>query len=190
MRVLSESDGFVLTEDGLYRPSGAIRTHATFLVFDGNDGACLDGWETKNLVVDDGKSIMLGQLFGQNVSSLLNATNPTFTYPAPMNSLGVGDNSTAAATTNTQIGTSNASAIAIASYTMTASSGSGAATALVTATWGTGSANFSWNDWGILNGTATSGGKTTSQLFDRSTFGAFAKTTAVSIQLSVTLSQA
>lgn len=177
---------FSLTDSGLYCPKGALKTHAQFLVFRGDDGECIDGWETSNLIVDDGKSVMLGQLFGQNVTGLVNGNS--FTYSAPMNSLGVGTDSTAAATTQFKLNPSVAgstSLLAIASYTMTASSGSGASTALVTATWGTGTANFSWNEWGIFNGT-TNG---TSIMFDRSVFGAFNKTSAVSIQLSVTISQ-
>ncbi len=176
---------------GLWVPDShgglALRTRAVFEVIRAADGVCVDGWETANIIVDDGKSVMLGQLFGQNVSGLQGGNN--FAYPAPMNTLGVGTDSTAAAVTQSKLNpgvAGSTSLIAIASYTMgAATGGAGSATAVVSATWGTGVANFSWNEWGIFNGT-TNG---TSLMFDRSTFGAFNKTSAVSIVLTVTITQ-
>lgn len=173
---------------GLYvRDRCAWANVGTFLVYEGDSDKCIDGWESRNLVVDDGKSVILGQLFGQNVSGLVNGN--TFTYAAPMNSLGVGTDATAAAVTQFQLNPSVAgstSLIAITSYAITAASGSGPATAVVSATWGTGVANFSWNEWGIFNGT-TNG---TSVMFDRAVITPYNKTTAVAIQLTVTVTQA
>lgn len=180
---------------GLYVPDREGWTNTgTFLVFDGDDGRCLDGWETYNLVVDNGKSVMLGQLFGQSVSSLwssLTLHGASFTYNTanngPMNSLGVGTDNTAAAGNHWQLNPVTAgstSLIAITSYVMTAANAA-AATAAVTALWGTGTANFTWAEWGIFAGT-TNG---TSLMFDRSVFGPFTKTSSVSIQLTATISQ-
>ncbi len=190
-QLLDCPESFHLDDAGLYLPSkGSLTCQGLGLVYRATDGLCVDGFEFSNRIVDNGKSVILGQLFGQNVSGLYTTT--PFTYPAPMNSLGVGVGTTASANTDFQLATSTApSIISIATYAMTASTGTGAATAVVTATWGTGVANFVWAEFGIFNGTVNG----TSIMLDHNTsgdspaFGTFNKTTAVSIQLQITISQ-
>jgi hypothetical protein len=127
----------------------------------------IDTYEYDNLVTTSGKGLLLDMLFG-----LASATK--------CNSMGVGATSAAAVIGDTQLG-STPTIIAFDALPIRASL---AVTCL--ATFGTGVANISWNEIAMLNGTNNG----TSTLFDRiAPIGPFAKTSAVSIQASIVVTQ-
>lgn len=125
----------------------------------------------KNLITTSGKNLILDRLFG-----LASAVNIT--------SIGVGTDSTAAAVGQTQLNPSVAGSVLI----QTADSGTArsAQTVTIKSTFGTGVANFTWNEAGLFNGN-TNG---TSVMFNRVIIGPFAKTSAVSIVYTATVTQA
>lgn len=124
----------------------------------------------KNIIVTNGKNLALDRLFG-----LGGATQIT--------SVGVGTDSTAAAVGQTQLNPTVAGTVLI--QTADAGTARSAQTVTITSTFGTGVANFTWNEAGLFTGN-TNG---TSVLFNRVIIGPFAKTTAVSIVYQTTVTQ-
>lgn len=124
----------------------------------------------KNMIVTNGKNLTLDRLFG-----LASAVAIT--------SVGVGTDSTAAAIGQTQLNPSVPGSVLI----QTADAGTARAGQVVTivSTFGTGVANFSWNEAGLFNGN-TNG---TSTMFNRVIIGPFNKTSAVSIVYTTTVTQ-
>ena len=123
-----------------------------------------------NLVVNNGKNLALDRLFG--LSSAVAIT-----------SVGVGTDLTAAVVGQTQLNPTVSGSVLI----QTADAGTSRALQVVTitSTFGTAVANFSWNELGLFNGN-TNG---TSTMFNRVVIGSFNKTSAVSIVITVSVSQ-
>lgn len=122
----------------------------------------------KNMIVNTGKNLALDRLF-----NLGGATAIT--------SIGVGDTGTAAALTQTGLqGTTNV-------LIQTADAGTSRTNQVVTiaSTFGTAVANFNWNEAGLFNGNVNN----TSVMFNRVVIGTFAKTSAVSIVYTTTITQ-
>lgn len=131
----------------------------------------VDRFVAHNLIVTTGKDKLMRQLFGLTT--------------APLNTTGVGTDSTAAAVTQTKLNPSVAGSVSLVAF----DSGYptyASPTITVQTTYGTAVANFSWNEVGLFDGT-TNG---TSILFDRATFGPFAKSSSVSIIVVGQISQA
>ena len=121
-----------------------------------------------NMIVTSGKNLTLDRLF--NLSGAVGIT-----------SVGVGDSSTAATLAQTGlIGTTNV-------LLQTADAGTSRTNQVVTiqSTFGTGVANFTWNEAGLFNGNTNN----TSVMFNRVIIGPFSKTTAVSIVYVTTITQ-
>jgi hypothetical protein len=127
----------------------------------------IDTYEGDNLVVTNGKGLLLDMLFG-----LASATK--------VNSMGVGATATAAVVGDTQIGSTP---------TILAFDALPTRSALVVTcitTFGTAQANISWNELGMFNGTVNG----TSTMFNHiAPIGPFAKTSAVSIVVTVQITQ-
>lgn len=124
--------------------------------------------EGENLVTTAGKGLLLDRLFALG------------TPPTQINSMGVGATATAAAIGDTQLG-STPTILAFDSLPTRA----GLVVTCIT-TFGTGSANISWNELGMFNGTVNG----TSIMLNRiAPIGPFNKTSAVSIVTTVTLTQ-
>lgn len=130
-------------------------------------------WEAsyKNLITTTGKQAYLDRLAG------LSAV-------AAFTSLGVGTDSTAAAVGDTKLNPSVAGSAFLQAADPTFPSRTGTVLTIQT-TFGTGVANFTWNEAGYFNGT-TNG---TSTIFNRVIIGPFAKTTASSIAYTSTITQ-
>jgi hypothetical protein len=127
----------------------------------------IDTYEGDNLVVTNGKQLLLDMLFG-----LASATK--------VNSMGVGATATAAVVGDTQIG----STPTILAFDALPTRSSLVVTCITT--FATGQANISWNELGMFNGT-TNG---TSVMFNHiAPIGPFAKTSAVSIVVTVQVTQ-
>lgn len=127
-----------------------------------------------NLIVDVGKQSYLDRLGGMPIGSPI----------AAFSTIGVGTDSTAASSGQTQLNPSVAGSVLLQAVDGTFPSRSG-----LVGTWkstfGTGVANFTWNEAAIFNGT-TNG---TSKMFNRVIIGPFAKTSAVSIAYTTTITQ-
>lgn len=125
---------------------------------------------TANLIVTVGKDLMLDRLFG-------------LASAVALTSVGVGTDSTAAAVGQIKLNPTVTGSVLL----QTADGGTARAAEVVTitSTFGTGVANFSWNEWGLFNGNVNG----TSVMFDRTVFGPFTKTSAVSIVLQATITQ-
>lgn len=122
----------------------------------------------KNLIVTAGKNLLLDRLF--NLAAAVAIT-----------SVGVGDSATAAVVGQTGlIGTTNV-------LLQTADAGTARASQTVTikSTFGTGVANFTWNEAGLFNGNTNN----TSTMFNRVVIGPFTKSSAVSIIYTATVTQ-
>jgi len=122
----------------------------------------------KNMIVTNGKNLTLDRLF--NLSGAVGIT-----------SVGVGDSATAVTLAQTGlIGTTNV-------LLQTADAGTARLNQVVTiqSTFGTGVANFTWNEAGLFNGNTNN----TSVMFNRVIIGPFAKTSAVSIVYVTTITQ-
>jgi hypothetical protein len=124
----------------------------------------------KNLVVNTGKNLALDRLFG--LASAIALT-----------SVGVGTDSTAAAVGQTQLNPSVAGSVLI--QTADAGTARAAQTVTIASTFGTGVANFSWNEGALFNGNVNG----TSVMFNRIVFGPFNKTSAVAIVYQVQVTQ-
>lgn len=130
-----------------------------------------DSGVTKNLIVTSGKNLILDRLFG--------LSGP----PAAISSIGVGTDSTAAAVGQTQLNPSVAGSVLL--QTADAGTVRSGQTVTIKSTFGTGVANFNWNEAGLFNGN-TNG---TSTMFNRVIIGPFNKTSAVSIVYTATVTQ-
>ena len=128
--------------------------------------------EGDNLVVTNGKTLLLDRLFALG------------TPPTQVNSMGVGTDSTAAAVAQTQLNPSVSGTVLVQAFDSLPTRSGLVVTAITT--YATGTANFSWNELGLFNGT-TNG---TSIMFNRiAPIGPFTKTSAVSIAVTVTVTQ-
>lgn len=127
--------------------------------------------ETKpNLIVTSGKDLALDRLFG--LSSAV-----------AISSVGVGTDSTAASAGQTQLNPSVSGSVLV--QTADAGTARSSETVTIVSTFGTGVANFAWNECGLFNGN-TNG---TSKMFNRVVIGPFTKSSAVSIVLTVQITQ-
>lgn len=124
----------------------------------------------RNLIVTNGKNLMLDRLFG-------------LASAVALTSIGVGTDSTAAAVGQTQLNPTVAGTVLI----QTADAGTSRTGQVVTikSTFGTAVANFNWNEAGILNGNVNG----TSTLFNRVVIGPFLKSASVSILYTAQISQ-
>lgn len=128
----------------------------------------IDSFEGTNLVVTTGKSLLLDRLFAMG--------GP----PTQVNSMGVGASATAAAVGDTQL---NTTPTILAFDALPTRSG-----LVVTAirTFATGEGNVNWQELGLFNGTVNG----TSIMLNRiAPIGPFNKTAAVSIVVTVTITQ-
>jgi hypothetical protein len=154
-------------QDTLKSPKG----HWKLDVYEGDSKEkLLQTIEGDNLIVTAGKDLLLDRLFALN--------GP----PAAIGSVGVGDNATAAAVGDTGLkGTTNV-------LIQTADAGTSRSAEVVTikSTFGTGVANFNWQELGLFNGNVNN----TSTMLNRiAPIGPFNKTSAVSIIVTVTITQ-
>jgi len=122
----------------------------------------VERWEAHNMIVTVGKDKMMRQLFGLTT--------------LPLNTTGVGTDSTAASVGQTKLNPTVAGSVSLIALDATFPTYA-SPTATTQTTYGTGSANFSWNEVGLFDGT-TNG---TSIMFDRTVFGPFTKSSSVSI---------
>jgi|SRR5579859_4368154 len=128
--------------------------------------------EGDNLVVTAGKDLLLDRLFA------LNST------PAAIVDCGVGTDSTAAAVGQTKLNPSVSGSVLLQAFDSLPTRTNEVVTCITT--FATGTANFSWNELGLFNG-GTNG---TSTMFNRiAPIGPFNKTSAVSIVVTVTITQ-
>lgn len=150
--------------------------HWNFDVYEGDivkdkDGNILnkmvDHFEGDNLIVTTGKQLILDRLF--NLASAVAVT-----------AMGVGASATAAAVGDTQLNTTP---------TLLAFDSTPVRSGLVVTcvrTFGTGDANINWQELGLFNGTVNG----TSVMLNRiAPIGPFNKTSAVSIVVTVTITQ-
>jgi hypothetical protein len=145
--------------DVWYRPDGSIGNKVAY-----------ESPVYKNIIVNNGKNLALDRLFG-------------LASAVAISSVGVGTDSTAAAVGQTQLNPTVAGTVLI--QTADAGTARSAQTVTITSTFGTGVANFTWNEAGLFNGN-TNG---TSTMFNRVVIGPFAKTSAVSIVYQTTVTQ-
>ncbi|MCU1590029.1 MAG: hypothetical protein JWP11_1285 [Frankiales bacterium] len=127
-----------------------------------------------NLIVDVGKQAYLDRLGGMPIGS------PIVAFAA----IGVGTDSTAAAAGQTKLNPTVTGSVLLQTVDATYPSRS-AFVATWKSTFGTAVANFTWNEAGIFNGTVNG----TSTMFNRVIIGPFAKTSAVSIAYTTTITQ-
>ena len=130
----------------------------------------IDTIEGDNLITTSGKNLLLDRLFA------------TAGAGVAINSMGIGNSATAAAVTDTQLGGS-----APVPYLQALDSTPTRAGLVVTcvSTFGTAVGNQTWNEMALFNGT-TNG---SSAMFNRINIGPFAKSAAVSIVLTATITQ-
>lgn len=122
-------------------------------------------------IVTNGKGLTLDRLF--NLSSAVAIT-----------SMGVGTDSTAFAVGQTQLNPSVSGSVLL--QNLDAGTSRASLTVTCQSTFGTGVANFAWNEIGLFNGN-TNG---TSTMFDRiAPIGPFTKTSAVSIVAIMQITQ-
>lgn len=124
----------------------------------------------KNLITTVGKNLILDRLFGLSAA-------------VAITSVGVGTDVTAAAVGQTQLNPTVAGSVLI--QTADAGTSRTAQTVSIQSTFGTGVANFQWNEAGLFNGN-TNG---TSVMFNRVIVGPFSKSSSVSIIYKTTISQ-
>lgn len=122
----------------------------------------------KNIIVVNGKNLAMDRLFGLGAD-------------AAIGHIGVGNGVTAPVDTQTAlVGASVLIKVADAGTSRTNQ------TVTIKATFATGEANFTWEEAGLFNGTVNA----SSRMFNRVKIGPFAKTTAVSIVYTTTVTQA
>lgn len=124
----------------------------------------------ENLIVTVGKNLAMDRLFGLGADG-------------PITSIGVGTDSTAAAVAQIKLNPSVAGSVLL--KTADAETSRTNQTVTIKATFGTAEANFTWNEAGLFNGN-TNG---TSRMFNRVIIGPFAKSSAVSIVYTTTVTQ-
>lgn len=103
--------------------------------------------------------------------------------PTAITSVGVGNDSTAASVS--QIGLNPGSSGSVLIISADAGTSRTNQTVTIQATFGTASANFTWNEAGLFNGVSNS----SSIMFNRTVIGPFTKTTSVSIVYQVQVTQ-
>ena len=152
-----------------------IKGHWKIEVYDGDfqsPDTLLDTIEGENVILTTGKNLLLDRLFAASG------------FGGAVNSMGIGNSATAASATDTQLlGSSPAPFFQALDSTPTRS---GLVMTCVS-TFGTGVANQNWQELALANATTNVSGT----LFNRiSPFGPFNKTSAVSIVLTATITQA
>jgi hypothetical protein len=131
----------------------------------------LETIEGDNLIVTLGKQILLDRLFAIG--------GP----PGQLTHMGVGTDSTAAAVGQNKLNPSVAGTVSLLAFDSTPTRASQTVTCI--RTWDTATGNFSWNELGLANSATNDG----THLFNRIVIGPFAKTSAVSIVVTVTITQ-
>lgn len=124
----------------------------------------------KNLIVNTGKNLALDRLFG-------------LASAVALTSIGVGTDSTAASTSQIKLNPTVTGSVLIQATDSTPTRSAQTVTAV--STFGTGVANFTWNEAGLFNGTVNG----TSVMFNRTVIGPFTKTSAVSIVYTINITQ-
>lgn len=142
-----------------------------FLATDIKTGEVLWDEVYKNIIVDTGKAAYLDRLAG--LSSV-----------AAFTVLGVGTDSTAAASGQTKLNPSVTGSAFLQANDATFPSRTGLVLT-IKATFGSGVANFTWNEAGFFNGTVNG----TSTMFNRVVIGPFAKASGTSIAYTSTITQ-
>lgn len=127
--------------------------------------------EKDNLVLTLGKQIMLDRLYGLGGVGALTH-------------MGVGTDSTAASVGQNKLNPTVAGSVDFNAFDATPIRTS--LTVASIATWGTGDGNFTWNEMGLAKSATNDG----TNLFARTVIGPFTKSTAVSIVLTHSLTQA
>ena len=161
------------------------RCHTLVRKFHGDSTDPADLFETVevdgNLLMYGGASVQWQTLIGNGTTT----AGQTLTYFNNANAhIGVGDSSTAEAATHTdlQAATNKLRRAVDATYPLhTDGTVVGAASIVFRATFGTGDANWVWNEWGIFN--AASGGR----MLNRKVTALGTKTSSASWQLTTTL---
>lgn len=126
--------------------------------------------EKDNVIVTNGKGLLLDRLFGIGGTAI--------------NSMGIGNSATAATSSDTQLGGSAPAPVLQALDTVPPTRAGLVVTCV--STFGTGVANQTWQECGLFNGTVNG----TSVMLDRiAPIGPFTKTSAVSIVLTITITQ-
>lgn len=138
-----------------------------------------------NLLTRQGLRRLMDRLAGTASNQALDATHCR---------IGVGDSNTAAAATDTDLGASAGSSHRQFKLVDSVTVGTGASSGVLTivATFGTGVANFAWQEWGIDGGTAdgttvTSEGNTTPGLCNHKITSLGTKTSAASWVFTITI---
>ena len=148
-----------------------LKGHWKLEVFEGDTGPLIDTIEGDNLIVTSGKGLLLDRLF--SISG----------FGAAINSMGVGNAATTAAAADTQLGGVTPSPVLQALDSTPTRSG---LVVTCTSTFGTTVANQNWQELALFNGTANG----TSVMLNRvAPIGPFNKTSAVSIVVTVTITQ-
>lgn len=152
-----------------------IKGHWKIEVYDGDvqsPDTLIDTIEGENVILTTGKNLLLDRLFAASG------------FGGAVNSMGIGNSATAAAATDTQLlGSSPAPFFQALDSTPTRA---GLVMTCVS-TFGTGVANQNWQELALANATTNVSGT----LFNRiSPIGPFNKTSAVSIVLTATITQA
>lgn len=156
---------------------GKLKGHWKFDVYEGDvvkdkKGNILNRlvktWEADNLITTSGKGLLLDRLF------------ETAGFPVKISAMGVGASATAAAVGDTQLNTTPA----LFAFDSTPTRAGLVVTCI--RTFATGEANINWQELGLFNGTVNG----TSIMLNRiAPIGPFNKTSAVSIVVTVTITQ-
>jgi hypothetical protein len=148
-----------------------IKGHWKLEVYEGDSrDKLLQTLEGDNLVVTLGKDILLDRLFALSGTGQLTH-------------MGVGTDSTAAAVGQTKLNPSVAGSVSFLAFDSTPTRSAEVVTCI--RTWDTATGNFSWNELGLANSATNDG----THLFNRIVIGPFNKTSAVSIVVTVTITQ-
>jgi hypothetical protein len=153
---------------------GKLHGHWKFEIYKGDNRTkenLIEVREGDNTVVTNGKQLLLDRLFA------------TAGFGGPINSMGVGNSATASASTDTQLGGSAPSPVLQALDSTPTRAG---LVATCISTFATGTANQTWQELGLFNGTVNG----TSIMLNRiAPIGPFTKTASVSIVVTVTITQ-
>lgn len=153
-----------------------LKGHWRFSVYEGDErtpDTLIETFEGYNTVVTSGKNLLLDRLFA------------VAGFGGPINSMGVGNSATASAIGDTQLGGSAPVPVLQALDTVPPTRAGLVVTCI--STFGTGTANQVWQELALFNG-VTNG---TSTMLNRiAPIGPFTKTSAVSIVVTCTITQA
>lgn len=148
-----------------------LKGHWKLEVFDGDNGPLLETIEGDNLIVTSGKGLLLDRLF--SIAG----------FGGAINSMGIGNSATGAAIADTQLG--GATPVPVLQALDSTPTRSGLVVTAVS-TFGTTVANQTWQELALFNGTVNG----TSVMLNRiAPIGPFTKTSAVSIVVTVTITQ-